>query len=244
MTTGLRSFGCLLWVAGSALGTELIDQRHDMPDAYEGSHSIQLVGPIRQEFTPAVGALDFVDVWTEDMGFVTPGSLGATLQLLLLDNATNGQALAGSAQIALPNNWEGVARFSFTNTVWLVPGNVYALEVRVVEGDNWGLISYGDLFPERYAGGRYFLNGRAVASADMWFRTGLRIVGPQLALEHGVGLRWGGVPALSYGVWGSADLENWTELGRLTATTTNCLFTNIVSGQERLFYRVKVNQQW
>ena len=239
MRRTLRNLACSagLLAGGSSLGVEIIDQRHDMPDAYEGHHSIQLVGPIVQEFLPAIGALDFVDVWTQDIGFVVPGSPGAIVQVLVLDNATNGQPLAQTAPLALPNNWEGVSRFSFTNTVWLTPGNVYALQVRVLEGDNWGVISYGDLFPERYPGGRYFLNGRAMANADMWFRTGLRLSPPHLALEHGSRLRWHGVPPLTYRIWGSFDLLDWSALGSLSATTTNYVFTNVISANH-LFYRV------
>lgn len=214
-----------------------VDQQHDWPNQFEAYHSIQGLAPVVQEFTPAIGALDVVEIWTQDLGNQQNNGVGATLQAVLHEAAASGSVLAVSAPLMLPDGWNAPSRFDFTNVVWLTPEARYALELRVLAGDNWGVNSHGLLFPPAYSRGRYFLAGQPTDALDMWFRTGLRMPSPQLVMEQG-GLRWQGVPPLNYRVWGSINLRDWGEIGQLTSTTTNYWFTNLASGEPKLFFRV------
>ncbi len=45
-----------------------VDQQHDWPIEVDLITSIQVYAPIVEEFTPAIGALDVVEIWTEDFG--------------------------------------------------------------------------------------------------------------------------------------------------------------------------------
>ena len=215
-----------------------IDQGHDWPNEIEAYHSIQALSPVVQEFTPALGALDVVEIWTQDLGTVQSNGTGATLEVWIRDNATNGTVLGVSAPLVLPDGWNGPSRFNFTNPVWLTPEVRYAIELRVIAGDNWGVNSHGSLFPPVYPRGRYFLAGKPTDATDMWFRTGLQVAAPLVVLEPGNGLRWQGVPPLTYRVWGSVNLQDWGEVGQVTATSTNCAFSNIVFTEPHLFFKV------
>jgi hypothetical protein len=196
---------------GVSQGTNCrVDQQHDWPNETEAYHSIQALAPVVQEFTPALSALDVVEIWTQDLGFSAGNGVGATLEVWLRQDTTNGPVLAISAPLVLPDGWNALSRFNFTNLVWLTPQTRYALELRVLAGDNWGVNSHGNLFPPAYSRGRYFLAGRPVEDIDMWFRTGLRIPAPVVALAKGE-LRWQGVSPLAYRVWGSVDLKDWAK---------------------------------
>lgn len=214
-----------------------VDQQHDWPNQVEQIISIQVYAPIVQEFTPAIGALDVVEIWTEDFGSSGGNGLGAKLELLLREDTTNGPVLATSAPLTLPDGWNAPSRFSFTNVVWLTPESRYALELRVISGDNWGVHSHGQLAPPTYSRGRYFVAGQATETQDMWFRTGIRMPSPQLVMEEG-GLRWQGVPPLNYRIWGSVNLREWGEIGQLTSQTTNYWFTNMALAEPKLFFKV------
>ncbi len=214
-----------------------VDQQHDWPNDFEAYHSIQGLAPIVQEFTPAIGGLDVVELWTQDIGYPEGNGVGATLQLLLRESAPNGPVLARSAPLTLPDGWNAPCRFHFTNVAWLTPETRYALELQAITGDNWGVNSHGDLFPPAYSRGRYFLAGRPTDALDMWFRTGIRVPAAGLAMERGE-LRWQGVPPLNYRIWASINLADWGEIGQVTSTTTNYSFTNFARSEPRLFFRV------
>jgi hypothetical protein len=214
-----------------------VDQQHDWPNEADAIHSIQGRGPIVQEFTPSIGALDVVEIWTQDFGLPQGNGVGATLEVLLREDTINGPVLATSAPLTLPDGWDGPSRFHFTNVVWLTPEARYALELRAITGDNWGVNSHGDLFPPTYSRGRYFVAGRPTDALDMWFRTGVRMPTPELVMEK-EGLRWQGVPPLNYRIWTSINLQEWGEIGQLASTTTNYLFTNFARGKPKLFIRV------
>lgn len=214
-----------------------IDQRHDLPE-FEATHSIQGLSPVVQEFTPSIGALDVIEIWTEDASFPVTNGLGATLQVWLRDDTIHGSILAASEPRALPDGWNGVTQLVFTNIVWLEAAKRYAMELKVLSGNNWMVRSHGDLFPPPYPAGRYFLAGVPTERADMWFRTGLRVPRPHLTLEYPHGVRWLGIPSMSYRVWSSTNLLEWIESGRLFQNTTNFFFTNILTGAPHTFYRV------
>jgi hypothetical protein len=224
-------------VSVEPLGEVFIDQRHDLPE-FEATHSIQALSPVVQEFTPSIGGLDVIEIWTEDGSFPVTNGVGATLQVWLRDDTTNGTVIAASQPRQLRDGWNFLTSFHFTNIVWLEPAKRYAIEVKVLSGDNWLIHSHGDLFAPPYPGGRYFLGGTVTERSDMWFRTGVRVPRPRIVLEHQQGLRWLGIPSLSYRVWSSPNLLDWTESGRVFLNTTNFFFTNIVHDAPARFYRV------
>ena len=214
-----------------------VDQRHDLPE-FEATHSIQALSPVVQEFTPSIGGLDVIEIWTEDGSFPVTNGGGATLQLWLRDDTTNNALLAASRPLALPDGWNGPARLLFTNIVWLEGAKRYAMELKVLSRDNWLVRSHGDLFPPPYPAGRYFLRGAATERSDMWFRTGVRVPRPDIHLEYPHRLRWLGIPSMSYRVWSSTNLVEWIESGRVLLHTTNFVFTNLVTDTPRSYYRV------
>lgn len=229
------------WLAcGSAWAQPVdyvIDQAHDLPDVIEGIHSLRGYPSITQEFTPTFGALDIIEVYTRDWGNPRTNGLGATLQVSLRENSTNGALVAISAPLALPDDWLGPSQFLFPQLAWLTPGKRYAIELRLLQGDNWGVDSYGTFGPP-YDGGRYFVGTNLIASADMWFRTGVRVPGARLVLERERVLRWEGIPPLLYSVWTSSNLTNWTHAGFAQSATPNYSFTNSTGDAAMLFYKV------
>jgi hypothetical protein len=59
----------------------LVDQAHDWPDAFEATHSLVAYPSVTQEFTPALGALDVVEVYTRDWSWPITNGFGGTLQV-------------------------------------------------------------------------------------------------------------------------------------------------------------------
>jgi hypothetical protein len=102
-----------------------------------------------------------------------------------------------------------------------------------------GVDSYGTFAPP-YEGGRYFVGTNRVTSADMWFRTGVRPPGTRLAFEHDGVLRWEGISPLTYSVWASNSLTNWTHLDFVQSHTKDYAFTNNASGPGMRFFKVSV----
>jgi hypothetical protein len=214
-----------------------VDQAHDLPEAFEGSHSLIAYPTITQEFTPTHSALNVVEIYTRDWGMPAGNGLGATLAATIRADTTNGAVLAVSGPVVLPDGWEGVSRFEFAELVPLTPGNRYALEVRLLAGDNWGVDSYGLLWPS-YAGGRYFVGPHQVNGTDMWFRTGVRPPPVRLVSEGAQIIRWEGIPPLYYSVWKSTTLTNWAWVGWAQPASGSYAFTNQAPGSGAVFFQV------
>jgi|PlaIllAssembly_1097288.scaffolds.fasta_scaffold133563_2 hypothetical protein len=227
---------CVLLRAHAANSFFLVDQRHDLSNAYEGYHNIRAYPPV-QEFVPSVGALDAVDIWTLDLGYPSTNGAGATLQASILSDAVNGTVLAESEPVVLPDNWDGPSRFVLREQLLLEPGRSYAIALRVLDGDTWGIRNYGELFPS-YPFGRYFIGGIAVDSFDIWFRTIVNFVPPFLAIDSHRTIRWQGIPSLPYTVWRSADLSHWSIAGTARASSRDFSFSEEHPDSGALFYRV------
>lgn len=91
---------------------ELLDQRHDDPDVYETHRNIKDHAPVAQEFTPTLGALDFIEIWTRDIG--THGNQsGASLRILLREGGLEGEVIGISGAVALPDGHNDITRFKF-----------------------------------------------------------------------------------------------------------------------------------
>jgi hypothetical protein len=136
--------------------------------------SIQLLGPIGQEFTPSIPGLDVVELWTEDFG----GDQGADLQVFIRERVIDGQVIGMSLITSLPDRFRGITEFAFPQLVSLRPGELYVIEVIVVSGDewligdNWAVGSSGG--PEStYPDGTWIIQGVPDPGNDLWFREGL-----------------------------------------------------------------------
>lgn len=214
-----------------------VDQVHDQLDTVEDIHSLIAYPTITQEFTPTHRALNVVEIYTRDWSSPTINGVGGTLQVTIREDTTNGTVLAVSEPLELPDGWEGLSRFNFPELVWLTPGNRYALEVRLLTGNNWGVDSYGEFAPP-YAGGRYFVGPHLVTSADMWFRAGVRPPATKLKLESERVIAWPGIRPLPYRVWLSTTLTNWQLAGIIQSTADTYRFTNAVSTAPQVFFKV------
>lgn len=215
----------------------VVDQAHDLLDTVEDIHSLIAYPTITQEFTPTYRALNVVEIYTRDWSSPTMNGTGGTLQVTVREDTTNGTVLAVSEPLELPDGWEGPSRFHFADLVWLTPGNRYAIEVRLLAGNNWGVDSHGEFAPP-YAGGRYFVGPHLVTGADMWFRTGVRPPATKLKLESERVLAWPGIPPLPYRVWMSTTLTNWQFAGIIQSTADTYRFTNEASTAGQIFYKV------
>jgi hypothetical protein len=144
--------------------------------------SIQILGPIGQEFTPSISGLDEVELWTEDFG---PGNGQETeLQVFIRARTIDGPILGTSLVTSLPDNFQGITSFNFPDLVSLRPGELYVIQIIVLSGDNvllghnWGVGSSGG--PEStYPGGTWIVLGQPEPGNDLWFREGFAGPTPQ-----------------------------------------------------------------
>lgn len=184
-----------------------------------------------------VSACQVMNVPRPPAGYPNTNGIGATLQATILTEATNGTVIAESVPVVLPDYWDGPSRFVFKEQVLLKTGRTYAIALKVLEGDFWGIRSYGELFPP-YPPGRYFINGVAVDSFDIWFRTVVRFTPPSLTLDPSATLRWQGIPSLPYTVWSSPDFANWSNIGIAQSSSRDFSFTNQPPDSRAVFYRI------
>lgn len=173
--TGIMLIG--LGISLSHVEAFTIDQRNDNFLQY-GLQSIQLLGPIGQEFTPTFPSLNVVELWTADGG--TFG--GANLFVNIRSATISGSILGTSSIVSLPGwfGWQdgAVTHFDFPIPVPLTPGQTYVIEAVVQSGDNW-MVSHsnaGVLPNSFYPDGREILFGNPFPDDDLWFREGLETV--------------------------------------------------------------------
>jgi hypothetical protein len=233
----LLIIACALELLGSVTFSQeldyVIDQRHDLLNVNLMGHNIRLAERMIQEFVPQADRLNVVELLTEDFGGTRTNGLGATLQIVLWKGPMNGEPLATSAPIRLEDNFSGITRFLFNDPIDLVPGAVYAIDVRLVSGDDWGVRSYGGWEWPTYPQGRYF-RGDRTTDLDMWFRTGFRKSGVQLTFRDGT-VQWHGVPGTAYKIWGSSDLLEWTSLAEVTSEESRFSFSPQAAHAHRFF---------
>jgi len=144
--------------------------------------SIQILGPIGQEFTPAISGLDEVQLWTEDFG--TGNGQETELQVIIRARTIDGPILGTSLITSLPDKFQGITSFRFPELVSLRPGDLYVMQVIVVSGGtvlighNWGVGSSGGP-GSTYPGGTWIIQGKPLPGNDLWFREGLANAAPQ-----------------------------------------------------------------
>jgi hypothetical protein len=160
----------LMALAACAQGTFIYDQQsatNDGPVPFGAGTVLQTASPYGQSFTPSMNGVDFIRLLLLD-GNRTNG-VGATLSINLRTNSITGPILASTASVALPDSFDDVVNFFFTNTVTLSPGAVYYFEPVERFGDQWKAMD-GEY---NYPGGTLFALGQAHTAADLWFREGL-----------------------------------------------------------------------
>jgi hypothetical protein len=161
-------------------GVGLVDQANVVTvSLYD---SIQYFSPIGQSFIPALPGLDTVELWTED--FTWNNGHGVDLFINIREGNIYGPILGTSHTLSLPDNFHGVTHFSFPSLVSLRPGKVHVMEVVVVNGDNWVLLSNWSVGSQggpndTYPRGNWILNGREIPGNDLWFQEGLASMVPQ-----------------------------------------------------------------
>jgi hypothetical protein len=149
-----------------------LDQANIYPEG--GGWNIIELGPVGQEFVPTMNALDVVELWTEDANLPS----GVDLQVHIHSSTITGPIMGTSSTTTLPDDFKGVTRFDFPETVILAPGELYVLEVIVVSGDGWLVGWNSDSYPNGSAIDLGVPNGQA----DLWFREWV-IVGSPVAVQ-------------------------------------------------------------
>lgn len=172
---------------GSVAGptrAETIDQQY-LPITGQGYNTgVSSNLPIGQEFTPTIGALDFVDLFIGDAG--SDAGPGASFEVNIRAGSIGGTIL-GTSNVAFvadgTNTGVGlyedfvVTRFTFDATVILTPGLVAVIEVvqlpPITPPNNNFLVYGGPLTNSTYAGGRAIIDGAAASAFDFAFRQGV-----------------------------------------------------------------------
>jgi hypothetical protein len=158
---------CALFVlaASTALGDYVVDQSNDDDPPNSWVWSITGMGPMGQEFTPALGGINVTEI------HVSTGVGNNTLQVVLRDATITG-AVLGVSGAETPGPSNGYLRFDFPELVELTPGELYVLELVSLEGG--GSVSVGSGYP----GGRAIRLGEPSESADLLFREGISSITP------------------------------------------------------------------
>lgn len=151
-------------------GTLVFDQQSDTNETpYWGTGATmqQIPSPWGQSFTPALSAVDFMQLKTYDGN--TNNVLGAILYINLRAGSIGGQVLGSTIPLPLSNGFGGVTNFFFPGPVAVTPGQPYYFEPVVQSDDPW-LIDSG---PYGYLGGTAFQQGLPLTGSDIWFREGI-----------------------------------------------------------------------
>jgi hypothetical protein len=180
--------GCLIVLLGLPVTASADPFTVDQFNTVGGGpfQSIQLLGPMGQEFIPSLSVMSDLELTTED--FDLSHSAGATLTVGIHEGGLGGNLIASSI-VVLSNGFSGVTHFDF-GAFNVVAGNLYVLELSA-NGDNWAVLSGGNT----YAGGRQIFQGVPNPTLDLWFREGAPAVAPvpepaSLVLL-GSGVLWG-----------------------------------------------------
>ena len=149
----------------------IADQSSAVDTSRAGWWSIKTLGPVGQTFRPSFAGLDTIELWTEDQWDAECSGVGARLQVKLHEAAIDGLLVGSSSPVVLPDCFKGITSFGFPSLIALTPDKVYAIEVVVMSGDNWGVV--WQQLPDSYPRGESIVLG-AASNADIEFQEGLR----------------------------------------------------------------------
>ena len=152
-----------LWASGASAYT--VDQRNDSA-ATGGYHSIPNYTPIGQEFRPDLDHVDVAELYVKAMGFVSDPT-EFLVEVYALD--ASGELLSTSGVVPAAAGYIGPLLFTFPESVPLVPGDLYVLVIRELNGVNWGVRATEDLYPS----GQFIQSGVPIWHTDAWFREGV-----------------------------------------------------------------------
>ena len=166
---GLIAWGPLIIVAVALLlAVPAVAQYSCLDQANDGFTPMSYLGiwvgdPIGQEFTPSLDHVDVVEL------YISGGSEGE-LEVLVHVDTIYGDVIGG-ATTPVGAGCHSIVMFVFEDTVELVPGERYVIEVRA----SHGMLSLGvnAVPPAPYPGGRLIYSGNPVAALDAWFREGV-----------------------------------------------------------------------
>lgn len=162
--------GVGLWIFPARAGAQ-VDQANDAtpPNLF---NSIQSLGPIGQEFVPAMPSMNFADLFTLDLDDTS--SLGVTLLVNIRSGTITGPVVGTSDFVTLSSGFIGVTGFFFSTPVPLTPGSLYVLEAVVVSGEDWAVGRTDETPLDTYSPGRPIILGdpEPDGTADLWFRQG------------------------------------------------------------------------
>ncbi len=156
----------------------IVDQSSIVDTSRAGWWSIKTLGPVGQTFRPEFAGLDAIELWTEDQWDADCSGVGARLQVNLREATLDGPLVGSSSPVVLPDCFKGITFFGFPSLLTLTPGKVYAIEVLLTSGDNWGVV--WQQVPDAYPRGESLVLG-ASGRGDLWFQAGLRNLTPPTA---------------------------------------------------------------
>jgi len=162
--------------AARGQGTLVYDQQVSNTNPPGGYNNI-VPGPSGQSFIPSLSSVEFVQLYLAD---TTYNGTGAIIYVSLWSGSlTNGTLLGSTAPILLPYGFVGLTNFVFSAPLTVAPGTSYYLQPAIQSGDNFAVgIVPGSL----YAKGMAYFNGAASSGTDLWFREGIIVPEPSIAL--------------------------------------------------------------
>ena len=135
-------------------------------------HNVLSEGPIGQEFVPELRALDVAEL-------VLGGSAAIRFKVNIRKDTITGEIVGSSNVVAFPEkNHFGIVTFDF-DRIPMTPLQTYVIELvpeasGATDWRTWGSRS------STYPRGRQILYGEPRERGDLWFRTGVRELGPDI----------------------------------------------------------------
>jgi hypothetical protein len=161
-----------LLMLGSSLtargDTFVIDQSNSNANF---TRNIYHLGPLGQEFTPTLQALDVVELLMDDASCSQVGSPGGSALVRIREASIAGPIIGTSATSHFPNCFVGILRFEFPSVIPLTSGSLYVIEAVYVSGNTSAAAGYDGT--STYSGGREIIEGVPHEDKDLWFREGL-----------------------------------------------------------------------
>ncbi|HNO77825.1 MAG TPA: PEP-CTERM sorting domain-containing protein [Phycisphaerae bacterium] len=176
----LRACAIFVLTAGSfaqAGPTDILDQSQEIITQLTG---IPAFSPLGQSFIPSLNGVDFVELKLTDN---TTAPNDGTTAVRIREDSIGGSILGTSETVFLEDCFnfpEGpgcgiaggfgeIVRYEFQNTIPLIPGETYVLEVMALTSS----FGVGNVTSDQYPLGTMIRDGIPDTGRDLWFREGL-----------------------------------------------------------------------
>ncbi len=182
------SIGVAVCIALLALSAVAFAQDYVVDQSCVGDRSTcnDLLGfaPMGQEFIPEFDRVDVIELLVDE--FDSQANI-PTLGVHVRSDSITGPILGTTEPVVPPSGHDGPLRFEFAESVPLVPGHVYVMELVPLQwGNGWYLCrTHAD-----YSQGISFIWGNPSPNMDLWFREGAYDWVPVQAMT------WGSIKAL------------------------------------------------